>query len=48
MHDGIAILSFISIGLLFPTWLQHKVRGWTFLAIWSAPMLAFYLGWMAR
>ena len=48
MKDGIAILSFISIGLLYPSWLQHHARGWRFLALWAAPVVAFSLGWWAR
>lgn len=48
MKDGIAILSFIAIGMLWPTWLQHRVRGWTFLTIWVAPIVAFCLGWLAK
>lgn len=48
MKDGIAIIAFISIGLLWPTWLQHHARGWKFIAFWAAPMLAFYLGWAAK
>jgi hypothetical protein len=48
MRDGICILSFICIGLLWPSWLQHHSRGWKFLALWAAPMIGFYLGWMAK
>jgi len=48
MHDGICILSFISIGLLWPSWLQHHSRGWKLLALWAAPMVGFFLGWMAK
>lgn len=48
MKDGICIIAFICIGLLWPTYLERKTRGFTFVMCWAAPMLAFYLGWAAK
>lgn len=48
MKDGIAILSFIAIGLLWPTYLEPRTRGLTFAMCWAAPALAFYMGWLAK
>ncbi|VWB07574.1 hypothetical protein BLA6863_00175 [Burkholderia lata] len=48
MKDGICILSFIGIGLLWPTYLERRTRGSTFVMCWAAPAVAFYLGWWAR